>query len=288
MVISVLAGGLGNQLFQYAFGLRMASQLNTELRLEHRLLESRRLARLRRYTPRTYELDTFGISVPPASTYDVARCLSRVLLPNHRAVLVRETAQNTLLRITPDTVDAICFGYWQSETYFKAVAGQLREQLVFSKPFSDKTMATADRIASVTTSAFLHVRRGDYITNRKANQYHGVCDEIYYQRAVDHLREQTNALHFFVFSDDQVWAKQTLGKRLQAATFVDHNQGKDNWQDMYLMSLCTHAIIANSSFSWWGAWLNPEIDRIVVAPEQWFATSNPSLPPVVPPNWTLL
>lgn len=289
MVISVLAGGLGNQLFQYAFGFSVAHQLNTVLRLERHLLENQPLARLRQYTPRIYELDTFTIEEVSATGYDTLSCLSKSLFASQKAVILRESSVNSLSRLSPPITDAVCIGYWQSESYFENVSDQLRQQLVFQKPISDATRAIADAIKTAgTMSVFLHVRRGDYIVNSKANQHHGVCDEQYYQRAVNYLRERVANPHFFVFSDDQGWAQQTLKEMLYPATFIEHNQGADNWQDMYLMSLCTHAIIANSSFSWWGAWLNPVRQRVIVAPRRWFMSTNLSLPPVTPANWKSL
>lgn len=286
MVISVLAGGLGNQLFQYAFGFSVAHQLNTALRLERHLLENQALARLRQYTPRTYELDTFTIKEVSASGYDTIRCLSKSLFTSQKAVVLRESSAESLLHLSPRITNAICIGYWQSESYFENVSDQLRQQLVFQKPISPATRSIADAIKTAgTMSVFLHVRRGDYVTNSKANQHHGVCDGQYYQRAVNYLRERVANPQFFVFSDDQGWAQQALKEMLHPAVFIEHNQGADNWQDMYLMSLCTHAIIANSSFSWWGAWLNPVRQRVVVAPRRWFTATNLSLPSVIPTNW---
>ncbi|AKD57880.1 alpha-1,2-fucosyltransferase [Spirosoma radiotolerans] len=288
MVISVLAGGLGNQLFQYAFGFSLAQQRKTELRLERHLLESRTLARLRNYTPRQYELSVFGIDQLDSSLYDTLRCLSRTLLPGQQAVLLRESAPATLTSLTQSDTqleDAFCVGYWQSESYFKPVEVALRQQLTVKKPLSNLTLRMAETIFSSANATFVHIRRGDYITNTKANRHHGVCGEAYYRRAVEYLHQQASDIQFFVFSDDQAWVKRELGALLSPAIFVEHNTGVDSWQDMYLMSLCRHAIVANSSFSWWGAWLNPDLNRIVVAPQQWFAVNRLTQPAVAPSHW---
>lgn len=287
MVISVLAGGLGNQLFQYAFGFGLARQLQTELRLERHLLESRLLARLRHYTLRHYELDSFAMHPPNASPYEVLRCLSRTVLPGHRAIVLRDSNPDAHLNLHAQTQDALCLGYWQSEDYFRSAADALRQQLVFRQRPSDATLTVADAILSYPDATFVHVRRGDYVANAIANQHHGVCGIDYYRRSVEHLHQRVADTHFFVFSDDQDWVKRELGSLLQPATFVGHNMGAD-WQDMYLMSLCRHAIVANSSFSWWGAWLNPEPNRIVIAPKNWFAVDKSAHPPIVPPNWITL
>ncbi|GAB3641924.1 alpha-1,2-fucosyltransferase [Spirosoma arcticum] len=288
MIISVLAGGLGNQLFQYAFGFRLARQCQTELRLERHLLESRLLARLRQYTPRHYELNAFTIKPTDASPYDVMRCLSRMLLPGQRAILLRDSDPDVSPCFDGQTQDVLCFGYWQSEDYFKSEAEALRQQLTFRQRPSDLTLTIADAVLSAPNATFVHVRRGDYVANPIANQHHGVCGVDYYHRSIKYLHERVSGAQFFVFSDDHDWVKQALGHLIQPATFVEHNTGVDNWQDMYLMSLCRHAIVANSSFSWWGAWLNPATDRVVVAPRQWFAADTSTYPAVVPPHWISL
>ena len=289
MVISVLSGGLGNQLFQYAFGLRLAAQLQTELRLERHLLESKALARLRQYTPRTYELDTFTVQAPAASLADTVGCLSRVALTGKNALLLREPT------LTPKAIDeldsriqdVVCLGYWQSEDYFKPATAQLRKQLIFRKdPAQSRSVAAT--ILSYPNAAFVHIRRGDYVTNSHANQHHGLCDVSYYRRSCDYVKERVPDVQFFVFSDDPDWAKRELGNDLQPALFIDHNRGADSWQDMYLMSLCRHAIVANSSFSWWGAWLNPVADRLVVAPCQWFANQPVLSQQIIPRHWLCL
>lgn len=288
MVISVLAGGLGNQLFQYAFGFRLARQLQTELRLERHLLESRTLARLRHFTPRQYELDTFVMAQRAASRYDVVRFLSRTLLPGQQAVLLRDADPDSLKNLNDQTQDALCFGYWQSEDYFKPAAEVLRQQLVFRQRPSNSTLTVAEAVRSCRNATFVHIRRGDYVVNTIANQHHGVCGVEYYHRSIEYLRERVSDPDFFVFSDDLPWVKRQLGDVIGPATYVDGNAGPDSWQDMYLMQYCRHAIVANSSFSWWGAWLNPEPNRIVVAPQHWFAADKSGYPAIVPSHWITL
>ncbi len=289
MVISVLSGGLGNQLFQYAFGLRLAAQLQTELRLERHLLKSKAVARLRQYTPRTYELDTFTVHTPAASLMDTVNCLSRVALSGKNALLLRESnlTPNAVNELDSRVQDVLCLGYWQSEDYFRPVTEQLRKHLTFRKnPAHSQSIAAT--ILSYRNAAFVHIRRGDYVTNIHANQHHGLCDISYYRRSCEYVKERIPDVQFFVFSDDPDWAKRELGKHLQPARFIDHNRGVDSWQDMYLMSLCRHAIVANSSFSWWGAWLNPVVDRLVVAPCQWFANQPVLSQQLIPPHWSCL
>ena len=291
MVVSVLSGGLGNQLFQYAFGFRLARQLQTELRLERHLLESQLLSRLRQYTHRQYELNVFAMEQTKASPFDTLNCLIRTLLPGRQAVLLRESefaTLDTLINYTAQIKEVICLGYWQSEEYFKPEAEALRKQLIFQKRPADSTLSVAETIRSVNNATFVHIRRGDYVTNANANRHHGVCNKEYYNRSVRYLRERVSGTHFFVFSDNLAWVRRELGAILNPATYVEHNTEADSWQDMYLMSLCRHAIVANSSFSWWGAWLNSEGNRIVIAPQHWFTANKSTQLTVVPAHWTTL
>ena len=135
-----------------------------------------------------------------------------------------------------------------------------------------------------TVSVGVHIRRGDYVANPIANQFHGVCSLEYYLAAIAKLKEEIGAPRFFVFSDDIGWARQNL-RLPDPTTFVDHNGEAHDYEDLRLMSLCKHHIIANSSFSWWGAWLSNNPDKIVIAPERWFR--DPSMDPrdLVPEGW---
>lgn len=290
MIISVLSGGLGNQLFQYAFGLRLASQFQTDLLLERHMLESKTLAFIRQYTPRQYELNPFAIQPTEASVYDTLRVLSRTAFGSKKALLLRESSltPDSIDRLSQEVNDAVCIGYWQSEAFFKPVAENLRKTLRFQKSPSGRSQSLADTIRTFPNATFVHVRRGDYVSNTHANQYHGLCDVDYYKRAFNYLRERVPDAQFFVFSDDPDWVRHTMSEWLQPAQFVTHNWGDDSWQDMYLMSLCRHAIVANSSFSWWGAWLHAATDRVVVAPGQWFSNQPLLNQQITPPNWHCL
>ncbi|TAE34046.1 MAG: alpha-1,2-fucosyltransferase [Cytophagales bacterium] len=285
MVIVSLMGGLGNQLFQYAFGLRLASDWNTDLQLNQFLLSSRWLAKFRNYTPRSFELDVFGIEQPSVSPTPLIKAVLRA-----DSMLLRESPDSALspIPITQPANQVFCMGYWQSERYFKDVDKVVRERMQFKKAPSKETYKLVDKIQQTTQSVFLHVRRGDYITNTDASQHHGFCGDEYYNRAILHIRKQVAEAQFFIFSDDLPWVKRELGDKLKSAVYVEGNVGADSWQDMYLMTHCHHAIIANSSFSWWGAWLNPEQERVVIAPKQWLISQKPDLTMTQPSAWQLL
>lgn len=287
MVIVSLLGGLGNQLFQHAFGQRLAAQWRVPLVVDGFLLSSRWLAAVRHYTPRPYELGVFGIEPPTTSPANLVRAVAPLLSDTY--LLKEDTDLKTILASPrPPAKRVFCLGYWQSESYLKPVELAVRQQFTFRQAPSAYSRRIADQIAAVSSPVFVHVRRGDYVSNANASQYHGFCGEDYYQRAIAYLRDRVTDAHFFVFSDDLPWVAHQLGDVLGAATYVDGNTGPDSWQDMQLMSRCRHAIVANSSFSWWGAWLNPEPNRIVIAPRNWFAVDKSAHPPIVPPNWITL
>ena len=159
-------------------------------------------------------------------------------------------------------------GYWNSEKYFIDFADIIRREFTLKIPQSGKNKELAEMIGS-TQSVSIHIRRGDYILDEQANKTHGMCGLDYYHSCVEHLAGAVGEPHFFVFSDDPAWCRDNL--RLPCSvTFVSHNDMQHSYEDLRLMTLCKHNIIANSTFSWWGAWLNPNKDKIVFAPRKWF------------------
>lgn len=160
-------------------------------------------------------------------------------------------------------------GHFQSYKYFNDYRDSILEELQFStKSLSEETRQTT-KIINSSNSVSIHVRRGDYLNGYYYETLGKVCSIDYYKRAVNYIKEKIEDPHFFVFSDDQDYVAKNL--QIEDATYVDFNKGCDSWQDMFLMSQCKHNIIANSTFSWWGAWLNANVNKIVVAPSRWFA-----------------
>jgi hypothetical protein len=159
-------------------------------------------------------------------------------------------------------------GYWQTEKYFNSVRPQLLRDFSFKAKPNAKNTATAKQITS-TNAVSLHVRRGDYASDATTNQFHGLSPLEYYRRAIELVAGKVKAPHFFVFSDDPQWCKDNLATG-HPTTYVTNNDGNTGHEDMRLMVQCQHHIIANSSFSWWGAWLDEKPKPIVVAPERWF------------------
>lgn len=175
-------------------------------------------------------------------------------------------------------------GYWQSEKYFSQIENIIRTTFEF-KNIDAQNRNLAEEINS-QNSVSLHLRRGDYLGN---SLYSGICTNEYYMKAVDEIVinvTKKEDLFFYVFSDDKKYATEFINKLNYPALLIDFNNGSDSYKDMYLMSQCKHNIIANSSFSWWGAWLNTNPNKIVIAPSKWYNVENENrYRDIVPDNW---
>tara|TARA_R110002167_G_scaffold168187_1_gene365822 strand:- start:1734 stop:2540 length:807 start_codon:yes stop_codon:yes gene_type:complete len=223
----------------------------------------------------------FGVDAEIADSEDIryllgwqaSRPIRRILTKPtfcliRKAVFVVEPSFNYWPDVFSFSGDCYLSGYWQSGKYFKTCADDIRKDFTFKTELSHKNKELADSIGSMNAVS-LHVRRGDYVSNSKTQKTHGLCSLGYYQSAIEFISSEVSSPHFFIFSDDIDWVKNNL-KIGFPVTYVGNNQGVDSFNDMRLMSLCKHHVIANSSFSWWGAWLNPDPDKIVVAPKCWF------------------
>lgn len=276
MVIVKLMGGLGNQLFQYAAGRRLAFVHETRLKLDASALDNGAYR-----TIRQYGMGPFNVQQALATEKDIAT-LTRHDSGLFRSFLYKVAGKNVhppasyikeahyhfdpaILEL-PDNV--YLDGYWQSELYFSDIADVLRDELIVVEPPSGRNAELAHEILS-SQAVSLHVRRGDYVSDPVTSQLHGTCDLGYYKRAVAYIEKYISNPVFFLFSDDPAWVRENL--RLPYPMHViDHNGENRAHEDLRLMSMCRHHIIANSSFSWWGAWLNPSPEKIVVAPRKWF------------------
>ena len=178
-------------------------------------------------------------------------------------------------------------GFWQSEQYFSSIESEVRTAFCFKKPLNQQSQKITDELAQQPNAVSVHVRRGDYVTSAATNEMHGVCSIKYYQNAIAIIKQHVINPVFYFFSDDAEWVAKNLIIVNDNTILVQHNQGDDSWQDMALMSKCNHHIIANSSFSWWGAWLNSSKEKIVIAPEHWFAKQSnaPDYSDILPAGW---
>jgi len=290
MIISKIQGGLGNQMFQYAIGRAYAEKLKTNLCLD---LSFYRQPFEKDITPRKFELDLFNVKYTVAEQSDLSKFHSR----SYWYRLKRKLGMNVPIHyregndcnIKKRKKDIYLDGYWQSESFFKDFSEIINADFQFKKALNKKSEDIATKIKSKVTSVSIHLRRGDYVSSTLTNAYHGVCDIEYYKKAVGYLKDRISDPYFFVFSDDIDWARANFLPMFDNMEVVPGNEGDDSWQDMYLMSTCHHNIIANSSFSWWAAWLNNNRDKVVIAPQNWFATAelNNDIHQRIPAGWIL-
>lgn len=293
MLIVQLKGGLGNQLFQYAAGRALALRRGEPLLLDASFYVG--------HPDRIYMLDHFCTVAQPAPRRAVRRLArqgygryvdalvrrARPLLGDTPAI-VRERAPfhydpELLTRLPAETY---LVGYWQNEGYFRDVAAQIRAELALRHPPGGSNAEALAAIAGCTAVS-LHVRRGDYVTNKAANAVHGVCPPDYYRRAVALIAGRVADPHFFVFSDDVPWVRANLPIG-GPVTYLDHNGPDAAHEDLRLMRACKHHIIANSTFSWWGAWLSDQPGKIVVAPRRWMNDPGYDAADLVPADWLRL
>lgn len=290
MIISKIQGGLGNQMFQYAIGRAYAEKLNTDLYLD---LSFYRQPFEKDVTPRKFELDLFDLKYTVATESDLSKFHNRSYWYRIKRkmgvgvpIYYREGNDSNILR---GKKDIYLDGYWQSESFFRDFSNIIHSDFQFKKTLNKKSVEIATIIKSKQTPVSIHLRRGDYVTSAVTNSYHGVCDIEYYKSGIEYLNANIDEPYYFVFSDDVEWAKSNFLHLFTNMEIVQGNLGGDSWQDMHLMSLCHHNIIANSSFSWWAAWLNQHKNKVVIAPQNWFATAdlNQGVHQRVPSDWLL-
>lgn len=293
MIIVRIFGGLGNQMFQHAAGTALAMHRECELKWDLSAFENNHIHQgfeLRR---------VFGLNVSEATDKDYRLVLgwrggiqARKLLTHDRLAWARP--KTYVLQPHFQYWDEFCAlpnqvyldGYWQTERYFKAIASSILDRFSFAPQLAGRNQQIANAIESCNAVS-VHVRRGDYVTNPVANQFHGCCLPEYYKLAIEVMHGHVKDPHFFVFSDDLEWVKSNLVMP-SCCTFVDQNKGVESYNDMRLMSLCKHHIIANSSFSWWGAWLGRHLGKIVIAPKRWFHKGHADVSDLHCPGWILM
>jgi Glycosyl transferase family 11 len=285
-VITVsLIGGLGNQMFQYAAGKALAMRHDVPLALD--------VSGFRNYALRPFLLDRLAVpeavtlvqaepAQKPEANFERAKWKGRIDRLLGKAGLPKLSRSPNEYRephfhydpafeaLGPQTA---LFGYFQSERYFSSIAGDLRDWFAVREPLGDAAAAALKRIEASRLPVSLHVRRGDYLKPGTL-EHHGVLGEPYYREALARLDAATGRdAELFVFSDDAAAAEQVLSFVPKSRLVHVCGDPERPWEDMALMARCRHHVIANSSFSWWGAWLDRSPDKIVVAPSAWFASS---------------
>lgn len=256
-----IKGGLGNQMFQYAYGRNLelsGRKIAFDISFFHGA--NAKTDALRKFALDAYKLQTAAVFSPrPHRLRDLFIKLKR------KAGFEAEE-------------------YFQNEKYYKEIADKLKQEFILKDALSDSAQIYLAQIVA-SNSVSVHVRRGDYVSDEKTKNYHGVCGMEYYNKAVALIKEKIASPVFFVSSDDIDWARKNFAGG--EFVFVSAPAIKD-YEEMYLMSKCKHNIVANSSFSWWGAWLNDNPDKIVVAPEKWFNDKKANNKDIVPAGWIKL
>ena len=284
-------GGLGNQLFQYAAGLYFAKVYDASLEIV-RVQEQRAVSFGH---SRTFLLSNFGISAPfrKRTPWDRMMCsvawhkrpLAEIARRLSRTQFFAQDSSTfnvflPALPIAPSTKSLYINGNFQAYGFAQGVEQQLRTELGFCEAPSGRNLDLLNEIQASECPVSLHVRYGDYKAHSGGRS---LLPMTYYQGAIKAIAERVVNPTYFVFSDDIGFARENLPK-LEHVVFVDHNSEDTAHQDLRLMAACSHHIIANSTFSWWGAWLNPNPQKIVAFPSLWF-NLNPTQPDLMPPTW---
>ncbi|HAU5639394.1 TPA: alpha-1,2-fucosyltransferase [Citrobacter freundii] len=272
-------GGLGNQLFQYAVAYGVARKHSAQLIIDTRFFDNYELHG-------GFRLYNLNISVSEMTNADLKK------FPEWKCKLLSKFPQVTRFfnEYIYDKVgdlneiksnDAMLLGYWQNETNFHQYKNEL---VTIFKPkiISENDNKKAESILA-TNSVVIHIRRGDYINNPIAYKHHGVCSLNYYKQAINEMKKNTKNIFFYIFSDDIEWCRENITPLFSEYDSFSFVRGETQEVDMWLMSCGKYHIIANSSFSWWGAFLSTNPDQIVIAPTPWFDitqkyTGDPSLP----------
>ncbi len=286
MIIVKIIGGLGNQMFQYAYAQAL-EQKGYDVKIDVSAFETYRLHG-------GYQLNKYKISLESSSKEEnerfykntlTAKFLEKMRLLNTKVIKEKSLLFNSTFLDIED--GNYIEGYFQSEKYFFTIRDILLNKFIINEEKSIYTKEIAKKIVSLENSCSLHVRRGDYTNNSNIN-IHGICSFEYYQKGIKYLEGKASDINYFVFSDDIDWVKENL--KIDSAIYVNNKEKSMPHEDLYLMSLCSHNIIANSSFSWWGAWLNENSEKIVISPFNWFSNykMNKDTLTLLPNTWIKL
>lgn len=248
MIISKLTGGLGNQLFQYAKGRSEATKNRTSLALDISWYKGR--------IDRSYYLNNFNITAKIASKLEII-------------IYKYFNKKNYIV------------GDWQSEKYFNDISDLIKKEFVLKNQIDKAHDELIQQIKS-TDSISIHLRGGDYVVGKKSS-FHGICSPEYYSKSISYIIKNVKFPHFFIFTDDINWAKKHI-KFPEPYTLVSNSKNKP-YEEIIFMSKCKHNIIANSTFSWWSAWLNNNPTKIVIAPKRWFANDKIDSSDIIPLSW---
>ena len=269
---SYICGGLGNQMFQYAAGRALSLQYSVPLYLDiHWFHQEHKTT-----APRTFHLSIFKqlqstvshiLDTPPSLYFRTLKKLGKII---PLSSIIQEPQFAYWHKFPLIKPSSTLIGYWQSEKYFINFQKEIRNDFIFPSFQNEQVQTIARQIKCTQNTISLHIRRGDYINNQEVKSIFGNLQNSYYTNALNYINSRIGEINIFVFSDDPLWAAHFFNNYGHKYTIIDLKYPDKPYYDMYLMSLCQHHIIANSSFSWWGAWLG-EKPGITIAPQKWFA-----------------
>lgn len=282
-------------MFQFATGYIVSHQNQSRLMVDKGLYNSPK--KNRNHTPRKFELDIFCHSFKEATPRDIMRFTN--LSPFHKLLkklnlnfpkIYREKSFGWDENLYKQTLPLYLVGYFQSFKYFGDDYDLIETLFQFPVDSLSKKEEAVKREIHNSNSVSLHIRRGDYAEDKRTNEYHGLCSKTYYLDALERLHEEENELKLFFFSDDMDWVKKEFDYLEFPKEYITNNSGRPAWVDMFLMSECKHNIIANSSYSWWSAYLNKNRSKKIFAPKKWFVNQelNSQTEDLIPTSWCRL
>lgn len=285
MIIVKLQGGLGNQMFQYALGRNLSLLHKAPFKIDYSYLKKPN------QSGRVYQLEGFNIQVTEATEREIRSytgTVQKILDRYFRKSSHQKHIKENFLGFNADVLrykDGYFDGHWnmQSERYFHPNEAAIRQDFELKNPLGAAAEAISKQISAASSPVSVHIRRGDYVTISKVAAVHGLLPLSYYQKACDQILEKFSETNFFIFSDDINWAKENFPKKYPVS-FVSNPEIYDH-EEIELMSRCRHNIIANSTFSWWGAWLNSNPEKIVISPTPWFRSGEFNTQNIVPNSW---
>lgn len=284
MIVIYALGGLGNQLFQYAAARRLSYINKCPLVVDNSWYIDKKYG----VTDRELELFSMKISARLATAeerkeFRFYRSVIRYIIAEFKSYKILEEKSNCINnKLLTAGNNAYLRGYWQSEKYFYDIRNVLLDELTPSINPPERYL-NYEKLIQSSESICLHVRRGDYVTLPSASKYHGLCDLSYYNHALGIIEKNIKNIKIFIFSDDQDWVKKNIVYD-HDMYYIDNDNKESPIFDLRLMSQCKHHIIANSSFSWWGAWLSKNTNGYKIAPQKWYA-DNRKTPHLIPNNW---
>lgn len=281
MIVVKLNGGLGNQMFQYAAGRSLAYKTRSQLYLD--------ISKISNDNLRNFELENFKLSSLNKTNYknrevkNIANKFLNYFSPYRYKTVYKERFFHYNPNFFALRPPVYVSGYFQSEKYFEEIASIIKDEFTIKNSIIKNVEPFSEDILNCN-SVSIHIRRGDY-NSQAALNYHGLIPMEYYLKAISHINQLIKDPIFYIFTDDINWVSDNFYIN---NSILLSKQTKSHFEDLHLMSLCKHHIIANSSFSWWGAWLNNNPNKITIAPKNWFKKGPKDTQDLFPKSWIAL